>query len=68
MKSMLFANILNLEVVYHQGEPVGMPIVFPKSGDELALAIPMFVETLFKEFIGDEAGVWKSYMPSTILM
>ena len=50
MKIMLFANILNPEVVYHQGEPNGVPIVFPKPGDELALAIPMFVETLFEEW------------------
>ena len=60
MKSMFFANMLNPGVVFQQGEPDRMPIVFPKPGDELALVIPMFVETLFKEFIGNEFSVWKS--------
>ncbi len=37
-----------------------MPFVFPKPRDELTLAMPMFVESFFKEFIGNEASMWKS--------
>ncbi len=39
-----------------------MPIVFSKSRDELTLMILMFVESFFKEFIGDEADVWESIL------
>ncbi len=34
--------------------------MFPKPGDELTLAISMFVESFFEEFIGNEAGMWES--------
>ena len=37
-----------------------MPIVFPKPGEKLTFVIPMFVESFFEEFIGDESGVWES--------
>ena len=49
---MLLPNIFYSEVVHYQGELDWPPLVCPQAWDQLALVVPMFVESFFKELVG----------------
>ena len=37
----------------------------PKNGDEFTLAVPLFVEKLFKQLLGNESSVGEAIRPAT---
>ena len=43
MVCMFFANVLDPEIIYYEGEADWPCVVFPKSGSQLTLVISMFV-------------------------
>jgi hypothetical protein len=48
MQCMFFANIFNAEVIDDEYELHWPPFVFPKAGEEFALVVAAFVESLFE--------------------
>ena len=47
------------------GKRDGTPIVCPKTGGEFALSIPLFVKSLFKQFLCNESVLRKSVHPTS---
>ena len=60
MEGMLFAEILPPEIVDNKGELDWSPFVLPKAWHELALVVTAFVESLLKQFVGQQAGLRKA--------
>jgi hypothetical protein len=52
MLSMFFADVFDAKIINKQCELYGSCVVLPKSGYQFALSVSMFVETFFKEFVG----------------
>ena len=49
---MLLADVFDPEVVYHESELDGPPLVLPKAGYKFALVVPVFVESSLEELVG----------------
>ena len=61
---MFFADILHAEIVDDEGELNWSPFVLPKAWEQLALVVTAFVETLLKQFVGQQAGLWDAIYAS----
>ena len=57
MYSMFFSNIFDTKIVDHKCKPDGAPVMHPEPGYEGALAITMFVQSLFKQLVCNQSGV-----------
>ncbi len=49
---MFFANVFDAEIIDNQCELYWSCVVLPKSRYQFALLVSVFVETFFKEFVG----------------
>ncbi len=65
MVDVVLVDVLHAKVVNDEGKADGAPGVGPISWGELALAVPSDVETFFKEFLGDYAGLRKAVHASS---
>ena len=57
MLCVLFSDIFNSKVVYHQGKTNGPRLVRPESRRELALVVSVPVQPLFQQLLRDDAHV-----------
>ena len=55
---MVFSNVFYAEVIDYETELYRSPFVGPEAGGDFALEISMFVESLFKEFLCNDACLW----------
>ena len=60
MTGVLFANVLDSEVVNYKGELDRTPLVFPRTRDEFALVVTVFDKEFFKLFLGQGASLWEA--------
>ncbi len=52
MLCMFFANVFHAKAINKQCELYWSCVVFPKARYQLALSVPVLVETIFEEFVG----------------
>ncbi len=52
---MFFADVFHAKVIDNQCELYWSCVVFPKARYQLALLVSVFVETFFKEFVGQQS-------------
>ena len=57
---MFFADTFHAEIVDYEGELDWSPFVLPKAWHQLALVVTAFVESLLKQFIGQQACLRKA--------
>ena len=62
---MLFSNIFNAEVVYHESEADWSCVVFPETGGVDDFVVAVFGEALFMQFIGQNTGLGEAIHCST---
>ena len=60
MEGMFFTDIFHAKIVDNKGELDWSPFVLPKAWYQLALVVTTFVETLLKQLIGQQAGLWEA--------
>ena len=48
----MLADVFDPEVVYHESELDGPPLVLPQAGYKFALVVPVFVESSLEELVG----------------
>ncbi len=56
----LFPNAFDSKIVHDQGEPYGSPFMSEEAWRVLHFVVPMYLQTLLEEFVGQSARLRKA--------
>ncbi len=57
---MLFTDVFDAKIVHNQGEPYGSPFMSEEAWRVLHFVVPMYLQTLLEEFVGQSARLGKA--------